>query len=103
LSSFVALLNLTNFVNQQNSLEQQNSLRLVKSIDNNILKNNVIFRVFDLDCFYLDLKKFYNKSDIVTIEKKIIYRKIYIFCRKVKNYVTIVKKEKIRKYKSIYF
>jgi len=32
-----------------------------------------MFRVFNLDYFHLDFKKFYDKSDIVTIEKKIIY------------------------------
>jgi len=57
-----------------------------------------MFQVFDLDYFYLNLKKFYDKSDIVTIEKKIIYRKIYTFYRKVGDYVIIIKKEKIRNY-----
>jgi len=32
-----------------------------------------MFRVFDLDYFYLNLKKFYDKNNIVTIKKKIIY------------------------------
>jgi len=32
-----------------------------------------MFQVFDLNYFYLDFKKFYNKNNIVTIEKKIIY------------------------------
>ena len=54
-----------------------------------------MFWIFDLNYFYLNFKKFYNKSNIVIIEKKIIYREIYIFCRKVDNYVTIVKKEKL--------
>ncbi len=62
-----------------------------------------MFRIFDLNYFYLNLKKFYNKSDIVTIKKKTIYREIYIFCRKVDDYITIVKKEKIRNYMSICF
>ncbi len=62
-----------------------------------------MFQVFNLDYFYLDLKKFYNKSDIITIEKKIIYRKIYTFCRKIDNYVIILKREKIRNYIFICF
>ena len=32
-----------------------------------------MFWVFNLDYFYLNLEKFYNKNNIVTIEKKIIY------------------------------
>ncbi len=62
-----------------------------------------MFRIFNLDYFYLDLKKFYNKNNIVTIKKKIIYQEIYIFCRKVDDYVTIVKKKKIKNYMSTYF
>jgi len=62
-----------------------------------------MFWVFNLDYFYLDFKKFYNKGDIATIKKKIIYQEIYIFCRKVNNYVIIVKKEKIRNYMSTCF
>ena len=54
-----------------------------------------MFRIFDLNYFHSNLEKFYNKSDIVTIEKKIIYREIYIFCRKVDDYVTIVKKKRL--------
>jgi hypothetical protein len=46
-------------------------LKLVRLINTNILKNNIIFRIFDLDYFYLDLEKFYSKSNIVTILKKI--------------------------------
>ena len=62
-----------------------------------------MFQIFNLDYFYLNFKKFYNKNNIVTIKKKIIYRKIYIFCRKVDNYITIVRKKKIKNYISIYF
>ena len=32
-----------------------------------------MFWIFDLDYFYLNLEKFYNKNNIVTIEKEIIY------------------------------
>ncbi len=32
-----------------------------------------MFWIFDLNYFYLDFEKFYNKSNIVIIEKKIIY------------------------------
>jgi len=88
---------------QQDSLEQQNFSKSVESADNNISENNVIFRISDLDYFYSDLKKFYNKNNIVTIEKKTIYREIYIFCRRVDDYASIVEKKKIRNYISIYF
>jgi hypothetical protein len=100
---FVDFSNLANFVDQYNSLKQQSSSKLIKSIDNNILEDNIIFRIFNIDYFYLDLEKFYNKSNIVTIEKKTIYREIYIFCCRINNYVTIVKKEKIKNYISICF
>lgn len=46
-------------------------MKLVRLINTNILRNNIIFRIFDLDYFYLDLEKFYSKSNIVTILKKI--------------------------------
>ncbi len=55
-----------------------------------------MFRIFSLDYFYLNLKKFYNKNNIVTIKRIIIYQEIYIFCRKVDDYVTIVKKKRLK-------
>jgi len=85
--------NLADSANQQNSLEQQNFSKSVKSVNNNISENNIIFRIFDLDYFYSDFEKFYNKNNIIIIEKKIIYRKIYIFCRRINDYISIVEKK----------
>jgi hypothetical protein len=55
-----------------------------------------MFRIFNLDYFYLNLKKFYNKNDIVTIKTKIIYREIYTFYYRVDNYITIIKEKKFK-------
>jgi len=78
---------------QQNFLKQQKFSKSVESIDNNISENIIIFRIFDLDYFYSDFEKFYNKNNIIIIEKKIIYRKIYIFCRRINDYISIVEKK----------
>ncbi len=62
-----------------------------------------MFRIFNLDYFHPNLEEFYGKDDIVTIEKEIIYREIYIFCRKVGDYATIIREEKIRNHMSTCF
>ena len=57
-------------------------------------ENENDFRVSNLKFFHSDLKEFYNINDIVFASKKNIYREIYSFCRRIKNYV-IIKKENI--------
>ena len=67
-----------------------------ESAENNISSRNFNFRVSDLEYFHSNLEKVYEKEDIVIIDKEIIYRKVYIFCRCVKNYVTSINEEKVR-------
>ncbi len=54
-----------------------------------------MFRIFDLDYFHLNFEKFYDKSDIVTIEKKIIYREIYIFVAKLITMSLLLRKKRL--------
>ncbi len=92
---FVDFSNLVDFANQQNSLEQQDSSKLVELVNNDILEDNVTFRIFDLNYFYLDLEKFYSKSNIITTRKKTIYREVYIFCCRIDNYISIIEKKRL--------
>ena len=64
-------------------------LNLLKQTQKNF-KNE--FHILNLNFFHSNLKKSYNIKNIVFNNKKTIYREIYFFYRRIKDYVMIKKK-----------
>jgi len=48
------------------------------------------FKTFNLDFFHLDALNNYELSNIIFAYKKKIYRKIFIFVKRINNYVYVV-------------
>ena len=67
-----------------------------ESAENDISSRNINFRASNLEYFHSNLEKVYEKENIIITNKKIIYREVYIFCRRVKNYVIFINEKKIR-------
>ena len=61
------------------------------------------FRISDLGFFHSDLEESYDIKDIVFNNKETIYREMYFFYRRIKDYVMIKGKDIVRINLSIYF
>ena len=85
-----------NLIDLSDLVRQSEFIDSSESAENDISSRNINFRVSNLEYFHSNLEKVYEKENIVITSKKIIYREIYIFCRRVKNYVIFIDEEKIR-------
>ena len=90
----IILSNLQFIFNLANFFESQESQRPPKQSQKNENEND--FYISNLKFFHPDLKEFYDINDIVFASKENIYRKIFFFYRRVKNYAVIKKKNVIR-------
>ena len=61
------------------------------------------FRISDLSFFHSNFEESYNIENIVFNNKKMIYREIYFFYRRIKDYAVIKKENIIRINLSICF
>ena len=87
---------LSNLTGPSDLVRQSGLADSSESTKNNISSRNFNFRVSDLGYFHSNLEKIYEKEDIVIIDKEIIYREVYIFCRRVKDYAISIDEKKIR-------
>ena len=75
----------------------------MKGLNSSFLPLKVRRITLTIEFFYSNFKDFYNANNIVFNNKEIIYRKIYSFYYRVKDYIIIKKENVIRFNLSIYF